>query len=496
MCYAIQKKVDNNGQSMLASKEKDHIVDFIQKWKDTSIFDYYKFTLSSGSQVSDEFIAETINNIKENYDNVDENRIYKCLGLKRFLYSANHCGFENYHHVLHSSILTQYTVNKFLDTDNVIFSCSSLTPVNPTSPCGLLSGPRNLNSDYKRFSTSFISRKYDSFFISKVPVITKESINNRLKFIDKTKLTLQDKLAINNLLEELPNLKNVSFIAQTSNYNTNKIANFLGKSVDNKTYFVDQDKLAIKLIINDLKKRHSPLRLLFTHKALLLKLLIALSNKNNTWQRELISINDHESSGFGTILFYYIKEKGSKVKLNLNVQGENLYLCAGNNINFEINPDVILQLLEEGKIVPNIYLTYMVFILLHKASIIGGIFFTNYIKDMLFITERVLGIKVPSYCQQNYMQSFMTPFKIISTSCKNTLNMARPMGFSDMIALGNISPEALDKVMFSKISESLSLSRFEAMLEGALTVTDIKEYEHELIQLLQDKCAFEAVFEQ
>lgn len=478
---------------MIENLLKPHLADFCQIYKDHSIYDYYVLTLNHGSQVSEEFIEESIKNIQSNYDNVDKNRIYKALNRQRFIYSANHCGFENYHHVLHSTLLTQLTLATYLDTDNVIYSCSSLTPLNQTAPTGFLFGKRDKFNDYKRKSLNFISRKYDSSFLSSVPIITKRSIENRLKFFDKSVCEEHELKAIDDLLLNIDSYKQSSFIAQTSTYNSQKINEFLQKGANNITYFVDQERLAIKLIVNDLKKEDSKLAPIFNNPFISLKLIKALSNYDNLWSKNLIFLNNPKDLGYGTVLFYYIKKNGSRSALRLQVKDKKLFLV---HKDFEllINAENICKALCDGCLMPNIYMTYMPMIYLHKASIIGGIFLTHYIKNMINITAKVLNISPKTYYLENFMQSFITPFKVNLIKENNTINHARPMSLLDLVSIKSLTTSQIDNVMHSKILQSLPLSQFESIMESTQYSSTIEGNEKELIELLKASAPFEIDF--
>ncbi len=467
---------------MLDAYIKFHIADHMKRYKDLTIYDYYVKTLTHGSVPSDEFIAESIKNIEANYTNVNRSRIEKALATTRFIYSANHCGFENYSQVLNSSILTQLATNQYQDADNLMYSCATLTPLNPTAPCGLLLGRRDSNKGYKRTALNLASRKYDSYFLTNIPAITKDGIKKRLKTLAPNVIAPHEKLAIEYLSESLETLPKHSLNAQTANFNTNVLNKFLGKYTQNTTYYLEQEKIASALIVNDLKRENSFLGKLFNNKLKLLSLVRHLCNHDNLWARTLLTIGNGDRVGFGTVLFYYIKENGKRYPLSLKVSEKNLYLTHKDFI-LEITPENIANALAQGRLLPNIYTTYIPMIFLHNVSVIGGIFFTRYIKKMIEITAKEFNLPIPSYIYENYMQAFVLPVKV-KTPFVNTINEARPLVLLDIINEQSLSTLQIEAVLATKQSQAFPLSLSEALIEGSMSCDEIKAHESELINLM------------
>lgn len=455
-----------------------HIHKFFDSFQDFSILQLMRKLKTTGTQVSQEFIDATIANIKANYGDVDEKRIYEAFAQPCHALCANHAGFENMNELLHSSLLSQLACEELFEHDSVLFSCETITPLCPTVPAGFQFSQRDQGS-LVQANLSLISRKYDSCFVPQYPPITLESIKNRLKTISVNDINVSELNLIHALQAQLQKEQAIqgshgrilegcdslgeTFLEQTYRFNSAALKRFLSPVCSNTTYYVGEEPIAVQLMVQDLAKDNSQLASLYDNSELCLKLIEALSNHDNCWADTLIVSKDETPHGFGTVFFYYISPQGKRYPLGLKVDGEKLILWH-NKFSCELNAQNIALNLNEGRFVPNVYTVYMVMAFLHNVSIAGGIFLTHYLKAMLRITSQVLGWPCPSCVANDMIQALLIPIRVLDHSSKMPLTKARAMMLADLLYFDKLDLDQAEKLMQSKIIESKPLSLQDMLL--------------------------------
>ena len=109
---------------------------------------------------------------------------------------------------------------------------------------------------------------------------------------------------------------------------------------------------------------------------------------------------------------------------------------------------------------------------------------------MLEITSKFFNLDDVSTLSTRYVQSFLTPFKII-THAQDPLNGHRPLLNLDLKILDPISEEHIATLKEAKISQTLNLSITDMLLDFDLNMDEIAQNLWEILSSLKAQAPIE-----
>ena len=160
----------------------------------------------------------------------------------------------------------------------------------------------------------------------------------------------------------------------------------------------------------------------------------------------------------------------------------------------KVTPQNIIEALNKNALIADLYLGYICLTLDYNVSLIGGIFFNYYIKDMLEITAKTLNLPKPTepIYSTEFIQSFLTPFKVISPDADPfSLNKSRPLLQLDLHHLEPIDETQASSLLTATVKEALPLSIADMLLDFDLSDTQITDLRQELVKNLKAKSPIE-----
>ncbi len=477
---------------MLQQLMRPHLQAFLHAYKELSFKDYFTRLLTTGTKPSAQLCAAIMDDLKHTYGAAafQGRNVERMLLKPRHFFVANHGGIENHPQLIAASLLTQCAAAT-LGEDNFIFSCNLIHPQNQTAPLGFYLPADNTQPLGSDIALNFISRRYNNSFIYSIPALNAQETAKKLT-PKLAQLELDSKRQAALLKWRLP--PGVDFCAQGALHNTKLYAHFL-QAAGNKTYFINEERVALKLLLNYLNDPHSLLfKLLFTPDVLL-ALMRALAGAANAWDAQALFcgslrecedfLHTHDLRHFGTALFYFINERGDRHCMILHQEGNQLTLRA-RNAAFALKPEVLYAALEQGRLLPNLFLVYFILSLCAHATLIGGPFFAVYSQPMLTLPAQILKHSSVPLPQANLLQSFILPFKVQD-------HKTRPHALlqSDLMLLPPLEQHLLEKLMHQSLASAADLSIAEELLRLDLNAAEISANEASLRALLDAPCTLE-----
>lgn len=508
----------------------EHLKIYLRDFAHHSLGKLYARFFHEGTQPSPRFCEVLLREIKNTYPEAELTELKDSLCRQRYFFCANHAGFENHPELIAGSLLLSAVSAREKAGPVPLLTCTTLYPVNPTAPCGFLSGRRDPLRGFARHRFALMARKWDNHFLSALPALGFERVQRRLKDVPASDLTLTEKATLLKLsLEETADQGAGSFIRQSARDNSALYGRFLSACPHTELYFTDCEKISSALIAEDVLRGDTFSARLFSDASLIYTLCKSLAGHDNLWSRERIITHDpadaskaalapgmsssdgnrlppalsgarssaaqphpevlHQQSehyaGNGTVLFFLHRDNGKCAPLSLkrDGQGQCHLVCPYGSL--LLNPHNVAKALREGRLIPTFYLAYMSLIFDHQVSLAGGIFFSHYIRDMLAITARVLSLPLPPCFSPELIQAFVTPFKVEIAAETGTLNHAHPLLNLDLRALPPLSPALLENVLQSTVEDCLPLTLADFALDFTLTAEETVRYEKELLTALR-----------
>ena len=233
---------------------------------------------------------------------------------------------------------------------------------------------------------------------------------------------------------------------------------------------------------------------IFNSPHLLYTLCKNLKGRANLWSDERVTDNwKDDFTGRGSVLFYRKKDSGTIEQLSL-VKDKNAVYLRSADYTLKVTPQNIIEALNKNALIADLYLGYICLTLDYNVSLIGGIFFNYYIKDMLEITAKTLNLPKPTkpIYSTEFIQSFLTPFKVISPDADPfSLNKSRPLLQLDLHHLEPIDETQASSLLTATVKEALPLSIADMLLDFDLSDTQITDLRQELVKNLKAKSPIE-----
>ena len=476
---------------MLTDFLKPHLKSFCDKFSDMSLKDYHGLLFTKGTVPSDTFINAVISNIKLNYGDIDEENVRLALKHPQCVYCANHGGIENHPELIASSLMSSYFAPLFKKQALIILACTSIGPKNPTVPGGFLLGKRLEENHYKRKRISFIPRKYDLKYLCSLRALKSDDIKRKLNTVSAL-ASSYELSAIEAFTPE--NFGDNSFLSQCFKANSFYIKRFLTKVPHCPCYFVDDSVLISDLLKISLANENSFIFKIFNSPHLLYTLCKNLKGRANLWSDERVTDNwKDDFTGRGSVLFYRKKDSGTIEQLSL-VKDKNAVYLRSADYTLKVTPQNIIEALNKNALIADLYLGYICLTLDYNVSLIGGIFFNYYIKDMLEITAKTLNLPKPTkpIYSTEFIQSFLTPFKVITPAADPfSLNKSRPLLQLDLHHLEPINETQASSLLTATVKDALPLSIADMLLDFDLSDTQITDLKQELVKNLNTKSPIE-----
>lgn len=423
-----------------------YLLTFFNLHQNMSIFDLYRSFKTANANMSRQFCTIVQNEAFNIYGSKCIKPVIAALERGDCIFAANHGGFENLPYVLSSSIAIKALSSMLNIGDNIIFTCNSITPKNPSVPGGIILAKRNFNQ--KTF-INLLPRKYDQCFLDNVRPLEPFDVIRNADKINRLCLTYE-KEAFNNLQHQI--FASSSFIKQSAILNTKLYNNFM-PSAHAQNYYIPIEAVAKRSLLLDLKNDHSFINKLIDNPDRLLLLLQDLAGKRSCFAKDLIDLNnelDSLDNIYGTILFYAINSKHEKEQCKIIKKTDGLYLKSY-NMELKLDRDHIYEALHQDLIVPSIFTINTTFMLDHGVSLVGGIFMGLYMINMLQACHKHFGMQ----CNNDYYTKLLISACImpiaVKTGIKEDFNYSHPLQVLDLFSNFKLSAKDLETMMMTKL---------------------------------------------
>ena len=429
-----------------------HVISFFNKNKDKRLVDILDDIFTTKNQCSSIYKDRLIHNaLLFCQDNVKDNIKDSLIGYVNntdTLLCANHAGLENHPMLIASTLLCSIYFAKKGINALPLCACSTINPSNATKPTSLFLDTRR-ESNFQHHSFRITPQSLDK---SPLLCLNAPAFNDYNKLLQRSNNLNIDPNIKAKLFKSIVNLKeHAKTLSQCNSmlyllhtFNTQIYRSYISPYLQINPIFIPQELLVSDLLLSDLDNTDSFISKTLTSQDLFLKLLHSLSGKSDTWSCELLDCDNNDPDIFkrskGSVLFYYLENSRLK-PLKLCSFKSTLYLCDGAQ-EFKLDRSSLMQYLKDRVLIPNLYLCYSSLYFEHKVRTAGGIFMTNYLKNMLYKTASVLSLPLhDNFFLDNIISAVVLPFMVAQKS-----NQRRPLYLLDMIE-SHIDKNFLDTLL-------------------------------------------------
>lgn len=456
-----------------------HVIDFLETYKDVTLGSMLDEIFATPVPSSESFKRILL----EQVDDYDLNAQYLKTQIQSYLehtstlMCANHAGFENHPMLIASTLLSSVYFAKKGIHALPYCSCSALNPSNATAPTAVFTGQRQKDSLKRRrfrFTPASADKKIlyslkglnasDYEKIMARIIKSDESCSAALKYICQKCMDL----------DADANKSKTKLISTLHKFNTINYAAFADKAFDINPVFINQERFVISLLINDLDDDSAFISRLVDNKDYILNIAKNLANKSNTWSDSLCSLDSDTKkaleNGHGTVFFYALENDSLKpLKLAAN---KGQLLLVNETLNLSLDRKSLKQHLQQGSLIPNLYICYASLYFTHNVRTAGGIFMTQYLRDMLSISAKVMHLELKDdYFLGNVISACIMPFVTVQSGSD-----CRALLLCDM-AGSSCQPDFLHSVLDARVGDFTDMTLCEMVYDftSAQTALSLKD---------------------
>lgn len=298
--------------------------------------------------------------------------------------TANHHGMDFHAEFLQGNFIfalaSRYAVP--------VFSWGGVPCSNAAFTRGVLFAPRSADTA-AMYRFSLLPNTYRRVFVSAGKPYEKTCINAGLRAAEKSLLTEKERQVLKAVLSEI--YLDARVLARPALHEQMSVANYLlwQKLFSPKMQMpplvcLELQQLARELLIKDLRDPYSLCSLILTEPFLTAAVFAGLNGARGCWT------HTREGMERGTFLFWAVDERKYGNRLIYDPQEHSLHNQDNPGQRFSLNAEAICSALREGKILPSLYLSYMLLSAVRGLACAGGVFQCAYLPFMAKKTAEAL----------------------------------------------------------------------------------------------------------
>ncbi len=476
-----------------------HLKDFGLQYGQESFLQYYRRFYQGGTVPHPDFSKALYEESCRLYPDADLKQLQAQLGKAQYFCSAGHAGIENPSVLIAGALLTGAAAAQ---TGNlgIWLTCSALTPRHPSCPAGFYLSLRPDQGLAPRPRLRFLTDRFHQTFVPNFAFLEEKYVLRRLTQAQSDfRLRKAEVQAIQELTAKLIR-EGKDFLNGHSPYNCADALLRLNRSLYRRflanmqapctpdVLVLDIDRLSIRLMLQDLNNPDSDFTAFLKDHTLLTHLLTGMNGCTQVWEYGQASNAPHFSE-HTTVLFYHLLPKLKYERLSALIRpGMPPLLIGKSGYQLELNAPALAAALARGELHPNIFCTNFYLAFFKQVTLSGGIYFYQYVRQLLSRPAVLLGLPLPTAVTRNLIQSYPCPIKVQNPDpqATGTLNAAWALDYLDLYSQNSPSAAELKQILQSPIKDSLPLSALSLMLDFELqSAEEVGVLEPQLLQLLQ-----------
>ena len=425
-----------------------------------------------------------------------------------FVMTANHHGVDFFAQSVQGTLIfgSQRKKNGVSLSTIPVFACGNIPLNNLTYPRGFLVYSLQKGSAFKipskipifpdRLKRKMVSRveSYD------YPMVER-AIQRIHKMAQKGDLSTNISETLLELLTEeyasadILNLDNYSDQAVVLN---NRLWRrlFTYSEVPNLVY-LEIEKIVSKVLATDLKNAMSLFHILLFDPQVLQKLLQCLDGVRVCWRRDNLTrrmldgdprkIN---ANTCGTSFFWGVDEQGMRVPLLCIPEGKGHKKLVGlddkgNQYDFALSPEVLVDALENGQILPSLFTCYTVLSLARGLVCAGGYYQSEYLPQVQQGVATALGDRndyraIVQKIRQVPTRTYLSGMQTVM--CQSLDHLTVPAGPIEIIAGGGLTPSDMERIKQLSVREAHVASLFETIGDLSTDSSWVKDQKQDLAE--------------
>ncbi len=369
-------------------KEAPLLRETIEKYGDMTLDEYCAYLAKEGQDVTWEIMEteDVADAVRDYLTPLVGGKLAKNVGnqviKQKLLLTANHHEVEFCVQALHGNLLYDAVLQKmgFIKGIVPVFSNTTVNMSNENFPRGIQ--VYHTNTQMERFPV-FPFRQRNSL-VAVAEGLKKEYLQQTKKNVLRNKVnkTLGPKMeqTIVKLIEEVyedEKILSQSHYAKQAVLANQKIGKKLYQGTEKEFLYIELEDVTKRLLIKDLSKENSLVYKLLFDERYKQRLTDLLQGKTGCWDTK---------QGKGTWFFWGIDKKKRRVSMVPEIRGNQTWIqgkdMEGNSYAYEYEKENILRLLEEGQIIPGLFVSFLELFFLRSFTMAGGCFQSLYLEDM------------------------------------------------------------------------------------------------------------------
>lgn len=412
------------------------------------------------------------------------NRVANDIETFPVILTANHHGIEYLPQFMQGNIL--YYICRLINDKNSstvpVLSCGGVPMRNCSYARGILmyeieaEGINDLPCKLPVFPD-----KYRQAMVNLMPPFTESFVNNALKRLDKLVSTEQVNSKIGSTAKDI--LEEVylkDFVLNQKKYSHQAVIvnHQIGKKIFSKTAkkpdiaYIELEAITSSLIKLDLLKSSSLAYVTLFNENLCEKIISNLDGKRICWDtKKLQQLTSEELSkderskligGSGTHFFWGVEENFMRYPLMLvKEKGKTPKLVgregSGVERSFEFTTSNIIELLKNDKIMPSVFMCFLVIAFARNYGCLGGYFQGDYLKAIKKGMEEAFSEFPEYFSYKNEISNVPCDYYLsgpMFAGIKKDKNLVLPAGTIEIIAGGGFDERDLEKISEINIEEA------------------------------------------
>lgn len=235
--------------------------------------------------------------------------------------------------------------------------------------------------------------------------------------------------------------------------------------------YLNLEALSRQLILHDLQNKNSILSLLIFNKRIRTQILQKLVHERACWNQDAIDGKELQRTDVtGTIFFWGIDTQGRRIPLTLREDSLHGPTLCHKDIKIPLTQEAICNALQEKRIYPNLFSSFVTLNLQHSLLCYGGIYMFRYLPRMLEAALQVLSDSGHETHEASQALSAFRSFPsfgsgIMSVQCPCPDGSLAPAGSIELMGHGGLKHNQLTEIANLSMSDLLPLTLKEWSLD-------------------------------
>ena len=402
---------------------------------------------------ADDFIECSVNEAKRLFGENRARLLKEELSRQRAVLTANHLCPSYNAEFLQGDLLFALQSHCVVP----IFAFGGIPLDNSSFPRGMLVASRDASS-FKPYRLPLLTNAWRRRMVSSAPAFSRKDIEAGLRPCLHAPLSARERETVLRVIDTVhlaeDVLKETSLADQMCAVAVRLWDLVRAPSDLPPAVVLDIQAVAKRLIIRDLLEPDSLVARIVLNEPLTRTIYRELEGRRACWS--------HAEKERGTFLFWHPTGECRNAALRLHPDKPELHAVDGSGFSVALQPEVLLEALHSGQLIPSLYLTFAALTMARGVICAGGIFQSDYLPLMIEKTAQSMAlfagqsdpqvVSLRQLAQSEAMSPFMTGMLPLWTKLET--GVCQPAGAIECIAAGGLTKEITEKIAHCRVREA------------------------------------------